>query len=303
MATRDIAAEGGVHVRNALLGIPAAYRSAVALARRKPLGAAGAVIALILILMAVGSRLAILPVADPYDSVGGIFLGPSREFPMGTDVIGRDMLSRVLYGTWISLYVGLGSVLIGITAGFMLGIVSTYAGGFVDLFFQRVVDALMSMPGLILALAIMAILGSSLNNVILAIVIGMIAPVVRTVRSQVLTLKEMDYVTAARAIGARPGRIVFKHIMPNCMAIYIIMATYYLGFAIIIEASLSFLGVGAPPDDPSWGGILTVASRESPETGIWLLVFPGIFIFIAVLAFNVLGDALRDVLDPRLRGR
>ncbi len=303
MATRDITAEGGSQARNALLRIPAAYRSTVDLARRKPLGAVGGAIALILIFVAISSRLAILPVPDPYASVGDIFLAPSPEYPMGTDVIGRDILSRVLYGTWISLYVGLGSVLIGITAGFVLGITSTYAGGFVDLAFQRVVDALMSIPGLILALSIMAVLGSSLNNVILAIVIGMLAPVIRTVRSQVLTLKEMDYVTAARAIGARPQRIVFRHIMPNCLAIYIIMATYYLGFAIIIEASLSFLGVGAPPDEPSWGGILTVASREAPETGIWLLVFPGIFIFIAVLAFNVLGDALRDVLDPRLRGR
>lgn len=303
MATRDLAAEGGSQARNVLLGIPAAYRSTVEIARRKPLGAVGGATALIFILIAICSRLAVLPVPDPYESVGDIFLGPSREFPMGTDVIGRDILARVLHGTWISLYVGLGSVLIGITAGFVLGITSTYAGGFVDLAFQRVVDALMSIPGLILALAIMAVLGSSLNNVILAIVIGMLAPVIRTVRSQVLTLKEMDYVTAARAIGARPQRIVFRHIMPNCFAIYIIMATYYLGFAIIIEASLSFLGVGAPPDEPSWGGILTVASRETPETGIWLLVFPGIFIFIAVLAFNVLGDALRDVLDPRLRGR
>ena len=303
MATRDITAEGGSQARNALLRIPAAYRSTVDLARRKPLGAVGGAIALILIFVAISSRLAILPVPDPYASVGDIFLAPSPEYPMGTDVIGRDILARVLYGTWISLYVGLGSVLIGITAGFVLGITSTYAGGFVDLAFQRVVDALMSIPGLILALSIMAVLGSSLNNVILAIVIGMLAPVIRTVRSQVLTLKEMDYVTAARAIGARPQRIVFRHIMPNCLAIYIIMATYYLGFAIIIEASLSFLGVGAPPDEPSWGGILTVASREAPETGIWLLVFPGIFIFIAVLAFNVLGDALRDVLDPRLRGR
>ena len=263
----------------------------------------GAVITIALILIAISSRLSLLPVGDPYESVGDIFLDPSREFPMGTDIIGRDVLSRVLYGSWISLYVAIGSVLIGISAGFVLGIVSTYAGGVVDLAIQRLIDALMSMPGLILALAIMAILGPSLNNVILAIVIGMIAPVVRTVRSQVLTLKEMDYVTAARAVGARPGRIVFRHIMPNCFAIYLIMATYYLGFAIIIEASLSFLGVGAPPDDPSWGGILTVASKEAPETGIWLLVFPGIFIFVAVLGFNILGDALRDVLDPKLRGR
>ena len=179
MATRDIAAEGGSPVRNALLGIPAAYRSTVGLARRKPLGAVGGAIALIFILVAIASRLAILPVPDPYASVGDIFLGPSREYPMGTDVIGRDILARVLYGTWISLYVGIGSVLIGITAGFVLGITSTYAGGFVDLAFQRVVDALMSIPGLILALAIMAVLGSSLNNVILAIVIGMLAPVIR----------------------------------------------------------------------------------------------------------------------------
>jgi peptide/nickel transport system permease protein len=304
MLTRDLEArEGTAGFRTALVVVPAALQSAGTLAKRKPLGAVGAVIAIALILIAIGSRLSILPVADPYESVGDIFLAPSREFPMGTDIIGRDVLSRVLYGSWISLYVGIGSVLIGITAGFVLGVASTYAGGVVDLAFQRVVDALMSMPGLILALAIMAILGPSLNNVILAIVIGMIAPVVRTVRSQVLTLKEMDYVIAARAVGARPGRIVLRHIMPNCFAIYIIMATYYLGFAIIIEASLSFLGLGAPPDDPSWGGILTVASREPPEVGIWLLLFPGISIFVAVLGFNILGDAVRDVLDPKLRGR
>ena len=304
MATYEIGSQDGLtSTQSALLRVPAVFRSVAVLAKRKPLGAVGAAITIALILIAIGSRLSLLPVSDPYESVGDIFLGPSLEFPMGTDIIGRDVLSRVLYGSWISLYVGIGSVLIGISAGFVLGIVSTYAGGAVDLAIQRLIDALMSMPGLILALAIMAILGPSLNNVIFAIVIGMIAPVVRTVRSQVLTLKEMDYVTAARALGARPGRIVFRHIMPNCFAIYLIMATYYLGFAIIIEASLSFLGVGAPPDDPSWGGILTVASKEAPGTGIWLLLFPGIFIFVAVLGFNILGDALRDILDPKLRGR
>src|SRR3989442_7183846 len=159
-----------------------------------------------------------------------------------------------------------------------------------------------SVPGLIIVLAIMAVLGSSLNNVIIAIVIGMLAPVVRTVRSQVLSVKEMKYVVAARAIGARSARVVVRHIMPNCLAIYLILATYYLGFAIILEASLSFLGVGVPPDVPSWGGMLTAAAQGHITKAPWAGIFPGLAIFIVVLGFNLLGDALRDVLEPRLRG-
>jgi ABC-type dipeptide/oligopeptide/nickel transport system permease subunit len=208
-----------------------------------------------------------------------------------------------MHGARISLYVGLGSVLIGITAGFVVGVTSTYGGGPIDLSVQRVVDALMALPGLIIALAIIAVLGSSLNNVIIAIVIGMIAPVVRTVRSQVLSIKELDYITAAEAVGASPFRLIFRHIVPNCFAIYLILASYYLGFAIIIEASLSFLGVGAPPDVPSWGGMLTRAAQEHVKTAPWVAIFPGLAIFIVVLGFNLLGDALRDVFDPRLRGR
>ena len=161
----------------------------------------------------------------------------------------------------------------------------------------------MALPGLIIALAIIAVLGPSLNNVIIAIVVGMIAPVVRTVRSQVLSIKELDYVTAARAVGASQLRIVFRHIAPNCFAIYLILATYYLGFAIIIEASLSFLGVGAPPDVASWGGMLTRAAQEHIKTAPLVAIFPGLAIFIVVLGFNLLGDALRDVFDPKLRGR
>jgi ABC-type dipeptide/oligopeptide/nickel transport system permease subunit len=208
-----------------------------------------------------------------------------------------------MHGARISLYVGLGSVLIGITAAFVVGVTSTYGGGPIDLSVQRVVDALMALPGLIIALAIIAVLGSSLNNVIIAIVIGMIAPVVRTVRSQVLSIKELDYITAARAVGASPFRLIFRHIVPNCFAIYLILASYYLGFAIIIEASLSFLGVGAPPDVPSWGGMLTRAAQEHVKTAPWVAIFPGLAIFIVVLGFNLLGDALRDVFDPKLRGR
>jgi peptide/nickel transport system permease protein len=216
--------------------------------------------------------------------------------------VGRDILSRIIHGARISLYVGGGAVVIGVTGWFMVGMASAYAGGVADLVMQRIVDAMMAVPGLIIVLAIMAVLGSSLNNVIIAIVIGMLAPVVRTVRSQVLSMKEMEYIVAARAIGASAARIIGWHILPNCLAIYLILATYYLGFAIIIEASLSFLGVGVPPDVPSWGGMLTAAAQGHITRAPWAGIFPGLAIFLAVLGFNLLGDALRDVLEPRLRG-
>jgi len=274
--------------------------------RRKPLGAVGGAIVLVLILMAIfapfiapyGDR-ELIPLETGRDVV---YLPPSFEFPMGTDHIGRDIRSRILYGARISLYVGLGSVLIGITASFILGVAFTYIGGKIDLAFQRLVDALMALPGLIIALAIMAVLGASLNNVIIAIIIGLLAPVIRTVRAQVLALKEMEYITAARAVGCTPPRIIFWHIIPNCFAIYLVLATFYLGAAIIIEASLSFLGVGSPPDVPSWGGMLTIAAKEHVKTAPWAAIFPGMAIFVVVLGFNLMGDALRDILDPRLRG-
>ena len=231
-----------------------------------------------------------------------VYHSPSSEYWLGTDHVGRDTLSRVMYGARISLYVGGMSVAIGITGFFLLGVFSAYAGGKVDLVIQRLIDAKMALPGLVIALAIVAALGSSLNNVILAIIIGLAPAVVRTVRSQVLSLKEMDYVLAARAVGASPARIMIRHIAPNCFATYLILATYYLGFAIILEASLSFLGVGSPPDVPSWGGMLTMASQAHIKTGPYTAIFPGLAIFIVVLGFNLLGDALRDVFDPRLRG-
>ena len=182
------------------------------------------------------------------------------------------------------------------------GIIAAYAGGPFDMVIQRIVDAKLALPGLIIALAIRAALGASLENVIIAIIFGLIPVVVRTVRSQVLSIKEMDYITAARAVGATPARIVFRHIAPNCFAIYLILATYYMGFAIILEATLSFLGVGAPPDAPSWGGMLNAAVQEAnPRVAPWTGIFPGLTIFIVVMGFNLLGDAMRDVMDPRLR--
>ncbi|PKB82243.1 MAG: hypothetical protein BZY88_05125 [SAR202 cluster bacterium Io17-Chloro-G9] len=275
-------------------------------AKRQPLGAIGGVIIIVVTLVAL-----LAPVIAPFgakelarNETGKItvYASPSSEYLLGTDEVGRDTLSRLIYGARISLYVAFGSVLIGITGFFILGVVSAYAGGLFDLVVQRLVDTKMALPGLVIALAIMAVLGPSLNNVIIAIIIGLAPAIVRTVRSQVLSLKEMDYVLAARALGASPARIVFRHIAPNCFAIYLILATYYLGFAIILEASLSFLGVGAPPDEPSWGGMLTVAVQEY-FSNYWVGVFPGLAIFIVVLGFNFLGDALRDIMDPRLRNR
>jgi peptide/nickel transport system permease protein len=275
-------------------------------ARRKPLGAVGGLIVLALILIAL-----LAPMIAPYDPRQiireanhrvPVYAPPGPVYLMGTDHVGRDVLSRIIHGARISLYVGVGAVAIGVTGWFMVGMASAYAGGVVDLVVQRFVDAMMAVPGLVIVLAIMAVLGSSLNNVIIAIVIGMLAPVVRTVRSQVLSLKEMEYVMAAKAIGAPSARIVVRHLLPNCVAIYLILATYYLGFAIILEASLSFLGVGVPPDVPSWGGMLTAAAQGHITRAPWAGIFPGLAIFLAVLGFNLLGDALRDVLEPRLRG-
>ena len=304
MLENKTAAEGArlLSRKGALIRLLGLLQSATRFGRLKPLGAVGGVIVLFLILVSVSA-----PVISPHEyrspNADLVHEPPSSTFLLGTDHLGRDVLSRMIKGGQISLYVGLGSVLIGITGAFIIAVTSSYFGGIVDLALQRLVDSLMALPGLIIALAIIAVLGSSLNNVIVAIVIGMFAPVVRTVRSQVLSIKESDYVLAARAIGASSGRIVFLHIAPNRFAIYLIMATFYLGAAIIIEASLSFLGVGSPPHIPSWGGMLSRAAEERLQTAPWVAVFPGLAIFIVVLGFNLLGDALRDVFDPKLRGR
>ena len=277
------------------------FNAVATFSKRKPLGAIGGAITVFLLVVAI-----LAPILAPYgdrEKAGEVELAPSTQYFMGTDNVGRDVYSRISYGARISLYVGMGAVLIGVTAGFVLGVTMTYTGGALDMGFQRLVDALMALPGLVVALAIMAVLGPSLNNVIIAIVVGMLAPVIRTVRSQVLTLKELDYVLAARAVGASSKRIMFRHIAPNCFATYLVLASYYLGFAIILEAGLSFLGVGSPLDVPSWGGMLSRANEFHIKTAPWVSIFPGLAIFIVVFGFNILGDALRDVFDPKLRGR
>ncbi len=306
VARETTAAKAIAHKRLEWQALAAPVGAMARFVRRQPLGAVGGLIVLGLLMMAL-----LAPLIAPYDPRQiireanqrvPVYEAPGPLYLLGTDHVGRDVLSRIIYGARISLYVGVGAVVIGVTGWFIVGLASAYAGGVVDLIVQRIVDAIMAVPGLIIVLAIMAVLGSSLNNVIIAIVIGMLAPVVRTVRSQVLSVKEMEYVMAARAIGAPSARIVVRHLLPNCFAIYLILATYYLGFAIILEASLSFLGVGVPPDVPSWGGMLTAAAQGHVTRAPWAGIFPGLAIFIVVLGFNLLGDALRDVLEPRMRG-
>ena len=271
--------------------------------RKKPLGAAGALVLLVVIAIGVLSR---WPGITPYDpqqiAVGAKFMGPSGDLFMGTDQLGRDTVSRLMFGSWISMKVAVVSVLLGITSGTLIGVFSAYAGGKADLIIQRVVDALMGFPPIILALGLMAALGASDRNVIIALTGIFIPGATRVIRSQALSIKELDYMLAARAIGAGSMRIVLRHMLPNVAATYIVLVTVSVGFAIVVEASLSFLGVGIPPDVPTWGGMLQTG-RQYIDTQAWLPIPPMIAIGVVVFSVNFLGDALRDVLDPKLRGR
>ena len=278
-----------------------AWETIVNFAQRKPLGAFGAIIMIILVVVAVLAP--VIATDDPrLTNASQRFSPPGGETWLGGDQIGRDVFSRLVYGTRISLVVGLLSVCFGVTIGAFIGIVSGYFGGITDLAIQRVMDAMMSFPALILALAIMAILGASVTNVVIALSAVFIPGAARTIRSQALSIKEVDYVLAARAVGAGDWRIIMRHMAPNCAATFIVLASISLGWAIVVEASLSFLGVGIPPDVPSWGGMLNGVAQNSLDVAPWLGVFPGLAIAITVFAVNLLGDALRDVLDPRLRG-
>ena len=268
--------------------------------RRKPLGAAGAVIAILLVFMAIFAPF--IANHDPEKTNPKLrFSEPSSETYFGGDHLGRDVFSRIVYGARISLQVGILSSIIGCTIGMIVGVAGVHFGGYVDIAIQRLVDGMMAFPGLLLAIAIIAALGSSINNVIIAISITYIPSTARILRSQALAIKEQDYILAARAVGAGNRRIVLKHMIPNCFAVFIVIVTFHLGGAIIAEASLSFLGLGAPPNVPAWGGMLSNAA-DWIRVAWWMLIFPAAAIAIVVFAWNLLGDSLRDVLDPRLRG-
>ena len=304
---RDSVADAPARSRD-WFGFLAVFREVLRFVRRKPLGAAGALILIGITLVAVFAG-AIAP-QDPaktharetWSVPGTESIDGERTYLLGTDEAGRDNLSRLIFGARISMLVGVLSVALGITAGALLGIVSAYLGGAFDLLFQRVIDGFMAFPGIILALAIVSVLGPSVWNVIFALSFFLAPGTARTVRSQALSIKEMDYVLAAKAVGSSPVRIIFRHLVPNCLAIYMILASLTLGTAITAEASLGFLGLGVPPTTPTWGGMLNSAGNDFLLKARWAVIAPGVAIALAVYGANLFGDAVRDVMDPRLRG-
>jgi ABC-type dipeptide/oligopeptide/nickel transport system permease subunit len=278
-------------------------RAGVALwvfARRSPFSAFWGVIALAIILTAVAA-----PLIAPYNPLKSDFRAmakpPIERHVFGTDQIGRDVLSRVIYGARASLTVAIGAVVFGTTVGALWGLASGYFGGRFDILSQRIIEFLQSFPDLILAMAIAMALGAGMDTVIIAIAITRIPFGGRVIRSVVLSLKEMQYIEAARGLGASHLRMMLRHILPQCVAPFLILATAHLGVAIIIEASLGFLGVGIPPPTPTWGNMLADSLNAGLVPPWWLVLFPGMAITITVLAFNLLGDGIRDALDPRLR--
>jgi peptide/nickel transport system permease protein len=245
------------------------------------------------------------PAIAPYDPIkvdaGQGLLAPSRAHLLGTDDLGRDVFSRVLWGARVSLTVGLISVSIGLLAGVSLGLVAGYFGGWIDLIAMRAIDALLAFPALILAIAITAALGPKVQNAMIAIGIVAIPAYTRLTRGQVLSVREREFVTAARALGAPSYRILLRHILPNITNALVVQATLSIAFAVLAEAALSFLGLGAQPPFPSWGQDINYSQRYLSNLKWWMSAGPGIAIFLAVFSFNFLGDALRDALDPRLR--
>jgi len=269
---------------------------------KKPLGAVGAAIILVMLAAAVLAR----PLApyDPYlADYSAQFARPSAEHWFGTDEFGRDVLTRILYGAQIALFVGFTASLAGCTIGGLLGAVSAFLGGKVDLLLERLMDVLLAFPQLILALAVASILGPAVQNVVIAVAIPIIPRAARVVRATALSVKENVYVEAVSALGASRRRVVFQHILPNVVAPYIIMVTAQLAGAILAEAALSYLGLGAAEPTPSWGLMLSGSASAYAEKAPWIGLFPGIAISLAVFGFNLFGDSLRDALDPKLRGR
>ena len=270
------------------------------LIRRYPLGAAGALVVIVMIAMALFAD-----VIAPYDPEANafehMFTPPGLQFLLGTDDFGRDILSRIIYGARTALFVGFVAAFVGATAGLVLGVASAYFGGWFDLLLQRVMDVFMAFPLIIMALAVVAVLGPGIDKVIIAITIPFIPQCARVVRSSALAIREIPYIDAARALGFGHARIILRHMVPNVMAPYLILLTAFVGQAILLEAVLAFLGLGVQEPTAAWGLMLKSGAEEYAESAPWIAIFPGVAISLAVFGFNLFGDGLRDALDPKLR--
>ncbi len=276
-------------------------RNLVRFCAKKPLGALGGLLIVVMALTAVFADT--LATHDPIRTDAEHTLArPTRSHWLGTDNLGRDIYSRIVYGARVSLMVGLGSTLLGAALGAVIGLLSGYCGGWIDLFAQRVMEILQGLPLLILALVMAAALRPSVGNVMVAISVPIIPMAQRVIRGSVLAIRELAYIEAARALGVGHLSIAFRHILPNTIGPFIVLTTAQFGSAILVEAALSFLGLGVPEPWPSWGRMLSVSAAEFAQKAPWLVIFPGSAISLVVFASNLLGDALRDTLDPRLRG-
>jgi peptide/nickel transport system permease protein len=263
-------------------------------------------VASLVIILAIAFAAIFAGVVAPYDPISisrDTFQSPSLAHPFGTDDLGRDIFSRVIYGARTSLYIGFVSVFLGVFVGASIGLISGTAGGPTDLVVQRVVDAMLAFPAIVLTMALVSVFGASTSSALIAIAIVFVPGTARVVRSAVLAIKQNMYIEAARSTGASGLRIMLRHILPNVTAPILILVSAYIGGAILIEASLSFLGLGTQPPNPSWGLMLSGTGRRFMEEAPWMAIFPGLAISVTVLAFNMLGDVLRDMLDPRLRAR
>ncbi|MEX0695641.1 MAG: ABC transporter permease [Rhodospirillales bacterium] len=281
---------------------PPFWTSAIKMARNQPVGVGGLGVVILMIIAAIFA-----PYLTPYDPVNNqyefILTPPGAEFWLGTDQFGRDILTRIIYGARTALFVGFVAAAVGSVVGLVLGVASAYFGGAFDLFFQRVMDVFMAFPLIILALAVVATLGPGTENVIIAITIPFIPQCARVVRSNALAIREIPYVDAARALGFGHARIILRHMVPNVMAPFLILFTAFVGQAILLEASLSYLGMGVQEPTPAWGLMLQGGAEEYAESAPWVAIWPGVAISLAVFGFNLFGDAVRDTLDPRLRSR
>jgi peptide/nickel transport system permease protein len=270
--------------------------------RKQPLGAAGLVIVLVMIFASVFA-----PVLTPYDPEANAFefmlTAPNTSFLLGTDQFGRDILTRIIFGAQTALFVGFTAAFIGASVGLVLGVASAFFGGKFDLIFQRIMDVFMAFPLIILALAVVSIFGTGIQNVIIAITIPFIPRCARVVRSSALAIREIPYIDAARANGFSNARIIMRHMVPNVMAPFLIMITAFVGQAILLEASLSYLGLGVQEPVPAWGLMLQGGAEEYVESAPWVAIWPGVAISLAVFGFNLFGDSVRDMLDPKLRSQ